>query len=171
MPRAVVDAHAVARTIVARAEQQAGAIAERARDEGLQAARVELAARLLDLESARAAALHALAAQTRQAALLAAEHVIAAELALEPARITAIVTEQLERVRRARRVVLHAHPLDCAALRPWLATHRPTLELHEDASLARGGCVVVSDIGTLDARIETRLDRLREALERAEGAA
>jgi type III secretion system HrpE/YscL family protein len=177
MPRAIASAHDTARGIVERAEQAAHAIAERAHAQGLEGARAELAARLLELERARSAALDALSEHAQRAARLAAEHVIAAELALVPERIAAIVEEQLTRVRRARRAVLHVHPDDVPALRAWLdarvGAHQAVaaIEIVGDAALARGGCVVVSDIGTIDARVETRLERLQPELARVLGKA
>lgn len=172
MPRAIATAHDTARGIVERAERAADSIAERAHAQGVEAARAELAARLLELERTRDAVLDAARGQVQHAAQLAAEHVICAELVLAPERITAIVEEQLTRVRRARRAVLHVHPDDLAPLRTWLdARTAPTaIELVADAAVMRGGCVVVSDIGTIDARVETRLERLQAALERAAGS-
>jgi flagellar biosynthesis/type III secretory pathway protein FliH len=32
------------------------------------------------------------------------------------------------------------------------------------AELSRGGCIVISDVGVLDARVETQLDALARAL-------
>jgi flagellar biosynthesis/type III secretory pathway protein FliH len=38
------------------------------------------------------------------------------------------------------------------------------IELHSDAQITRGGCVIESNLGELDARIETRLSELARAL-------
>jgi flagellar biosynthesis/type III secretory pathway protein FliH len=45
-------------------------------------------------------------------------------------------------------------------------TSSPHIELMADETLARGGCVVQTEIGTLDASVETRLAALQKALER-----
>jgi flagellar biosynthesis/type III secretory pathway protein FliH len=37
--------------------------------------------------------------------------------------------------------------------------------VESDTAIARGGCVVSSDAGTLDARVETRIDALARALQ------
>jgi flagellar assembly protein FliH len=44
-----------------------------------------------------------------------------------------------------------------------------SLELRPDPSITRGGCVVESNIGELDARVETRLTLLAAALGVSEG--
>jgi flagellar biosynthesis/type III secretory pathway protein FliH len=36
--------------------------------------------------------------------------------------------------------------------------------VHADPALTRGGCVVDTELGTVDARLETRLDALARAL-------
>jgi len=159
---------------IVRAERRGPAIAPSALVEArsaLVAARAELAAERLEAGHARQA-LHAeLAEQTREIALLAAQHIVQAELALEPERIAEIVTGLLARVRRAERAVVRAHPDDLPALARMREEHGLVhVELEPDATLARGGCVVATPIGTLDASVETRLDALRSALKKAADA-
>jgi len=70
--------------------------------------------------------------------------------------------------------VLRLHPDDAA----WLQDHpeplnelreqhtlASSLELRSDSTITRGGCVVESSIGDLDARVETRLTLLASALD------
>ena len=76
----------------------------------------------------------------------------------------------LARVRRAQHIVLKLHPADAH----WLAPHAAELrervglpgdiEVRADASISRGGCLVESSLGRIDARIETRLSELTRAL-------
>ena len=73
-------------------------------------------------------------------------------------------------VRSARQVTLRVHPEDGALLEAALADLRATAELRgslhiePDAALERGDCIVISDAGVLDARIETQLLALQRAL-------
>jgi flagellar biosynthesis/type III secretory pathway protein FliH len=157
----IADAHRAARSIAAQAEH-----AGRAR--ALEAARAELAALRLEAERARLDALAAASEQVRELALLAAQHLVQAELALKPERIAEIVEGLLARVRRAERAVVRAHPDDMPALsRLRDEAQLAHVELEADAGLARGGCVVQTPIGTLDASLETRIEALRQALARA----
>jgi flagellar assembly protein FliH len=137
----------------------------------LMAARAELAAERLEAARARQAREAELAEQTREIALLAAQHIVQAELALQPERITEIVTGLLARVRRAERAVVRVHPDDVPALARMRDEHGLAhVELEADEALARGGCIVATPIGTLDASLETRLDALRSALKKAAAA-
>ena len=71
--------------------------------------------------------------------------------------------EAVDRAAGARRILLRVHPRDADLLAglPWLRS----LELLEDETLSRGGCMVESEQGIVDGRIETRLDSLERALE------
>jgi flagellar assembly protein FliH len=156
---------------IVRAERRGPAVAPSALVEAraeLVSARAELAAERLEAARARQA-LHAeLVEQTREIALLAAQHIVQAELALKPERIAEIVTGLLARVRRAERAVVRAHPDDLPALSRMCEEHGLAhVTLEPDETLARGGCIVATPIGTLDASLETRLDALRSALKKA----
>lgn len=160
LPGAVADALASARAITEAAEAKGRARA-------LEAARAELAVERLEAMRARHAGLEALAAQTRELAWLAAEHLVQAELTLAPERITAIVDGLLERVRRAERAVVRAHPDDLPELAAFVERARlEHVALEADPSVGRGGCVVATPIGTLDASLPTRIAALRAALDK-----
>jgi len=134
----------------------------------LAATRAELAVERLEAARARHAMDAELAEQTRELALLAAQHIVQAELALRPERIAEIVKGLLSRVRRAERAVVRAHPDDLPALARMRDEHALAhVELEADEALARGGCIVATPIGTLDASLETRIDALRGALQKA----
>jgi flagellar assembly protein FliH len=85
-----------------------------------------------------------------------------AELRLAPEHVRAVVERELTRLQPARRVVLRVHPDDLALLDPpetLGARHelRAPLSFEADATLSRGGCVIDTDLGQIDARLETRL--------------
>jgi flagellar biosynthesis/type III secretory pathway protein FliH len=170
LPAAVADAVERARAIVQRAEALAEAIREDALQRARGQARAELAAQLLQLAAGRDEQLAALEPQVVELALLAARRIIGEELTVRPARVADMVAPLLARVRRARQVTLRAHPDDRAQLEACLAPLRArselsgSLALESDPQLARGDCVVISDAGVLDARIDTQLDALARAL-------
>lgn len=149
--RIISDAHAEAERIRADLER---ALREKAQED----ARAELAAERVALERARRAMLDDAEATVRTLALAVARRLVAEELETHPERIRSIVREASERVRRASRVRVRVSPADCAALGPLDA------EIVEDPSVERGGCVVESDLGDVDARLEVRLEALARAL-------
>jgi flagellar assembly protein FliH len=84
------------------------------------------------------------------------------ELRLRPEHIRDVVARELARVSRARHVELRVHPADLALLPPsaTLVDHaelRGALTVSPDPTLERGGCVLLTNLGEVDARLETRL--------------
>ncbi len=89
-----------------------------------------------------------------------ARQVIRRELKLQPEQIIAVVRETVALLPVASREVrVHLHPEDAALLRARLS--EPGSErawtLVDDPVLGRGGCRVVSENSTIDARIEQRI--------------
>jgi len=170
VPAALADAGAQARAIVQRAEARAEEHLNAMRAQARVEARAELAADLLRLAQQRDQQLAALEPQVIQLALLAARRIIGEELALRPERVAQLIAPLLSRVRSARQVTVRVHPDDGALLAASLdelrsgAELRGSLQLESDAALERGDCIVVSDAGVLDARIETQLLALQRAL-------
>ena len=170
VPAPVHDAHAQAAVIVARAHAEAERVRDHARGAGRAEGRAEVAATLVRVAEARERMLHELEAQATQVALIAAARIVGDELASRPERVVEIVRPLLMRLRRARQVTLRVHPDDRAALDQALdrlardAEVAGAIAVETDASLARGGCVITSDAGVLDARLDVRLDALRDAL-------
>jgi len=178
---AVFDARAEAERIVAAAHGEAAAIvdaaragAERAVDEartaGRDAGRAEAAASLAEALAIRDRALAGSEQEVARVALAAAERLVGDALALDPARIANIVGDGLARARRARDVIVRVHPEDAPQvelLRTAIATRagRPaSFSVRPDAEITRGGCLVETDLGMIDARLETKLDALARAL-------
>jgi len=165
----VFDAHVQGEQLVARAQDRAQRIEEEARDSGLQAGRAEAAVELIDAARARDAILAGATDEVLRVAAALAQHIVGKHVEAEPGRIAQLVAPQLMRVRGAKAVRVCVHPDDAPALRDALATaadgEPPAgLEVATDAAMARGGCLVQSDVGEVDARVETRLPALVQAL-------
>jgi flagellar biosynthesis/type III secretory pathway protein FliH len=167
--RSVVDANAEAARVVAEARRQAersreeaeaeaARIAERAKD----LARAEAAAELIDAARARDALLTRAEGELLEIALAAAERIVEAHVALGEGAVAQLVRATLERARRARQATVLLHPDDAAALDG--AALPPNVEVIADPALTRGDCVVRSELGTVDARVRTKLAALRAAL-------
>jgi flagellar biosynthesis/type III secretory pathway protein FliH len=124
----------------------------------LLALQLEPCAAAPEIEPAPAAPSASLAAQL-SAALVA---LLGDELRLRPEHILSVVERELSRVGRAHHVELRLHPLDLELMPPSAtlserAELRGALTLTPDATLERGGCVLITNLGEVDARLETRL--------------
>jgi flagellar biosynthesis/type III secretory pathway protein FliH len=161
-PRAIVDAREEAERILADAHDRANRLRDEQlaelRAEAREEARIELAEAHLGLERARQGVLRDAEASVVDLALAVAKRVIGQELSTHPDRVRALVREALDRVRRATHVRVRVHPEDAAELAV------EGIEVVADASIERGGCIVQSDLGDVDARLDVRLDALRRAL-------
>jgi flagellar biosynthesis/type III secretory pathway protein FliH len=170
VPRAIVDATARAEAIVARARTEAEQVLRDANEQGRAEGRAECANLLLELSRRRDTLLREFEPEVIKLAAALAKRIVAEQLALEPERIAAMAEPLLARVRRARRVTLRVHPYDRHALEARLpalvagASLSGSVQLEVDPALSRGDCVVISDAGVLDARVDTQLRALTHAL-------
>jgi flagellar assembly protein FliH len=101
--------------------------------------------------------------QLLQLALAVGQQLARRELTADPAQVVAIVRECLEQLPiGARDVRVHLHPQDGACVRERLAApgDARAWSLVDDPTLARGGCVVRSDVSQIDARFESRMNAL-----------
>ena len=98
---------------------------------------------------------------TRVAASIA-QQVVRDELQAHPERIARVAHEAVEAVlMSARHIVVQVNPQDHALVEQGAADAIAArgARLVSDAAIERGGCRVLSDVGTIDARIEARWAR------------
>jgi flagellar biosynthesis/type III secretory pathway protein FliH len=92
---------------------------------------------------------------------------ILGESADQRVMVTGMVQQVLKQFRQQEPLVLLLHPQDMALVQqnlPEMGIDPEQTQFRTDASLKIGGCLVESMVGTLDARLETQLSRLRDAL-------
>ena len=104
--------------------------------------------------------------QMVQLALLLARRVIGRELALDVELVAAMAHVALERIGEATPATINLNPDDLAALvslrgHAWEGSQ---VTITADPSLPRGGCVVDSAFGRIDASVEAQLGELSRAL-------
>jgi flagellar biosynthesis/type III secretory pathway protein FliH len=165
--RLIHDATERAAALVARAREESAAAVERARQEAREEADLRLAARWLALRKAEGEGIERDADRVVSAAVVLAERLLGAALELLPERVADLARGVLAEARGARRATIEAHPVDAQALRAHLPAAGLTLhsvELRENEALARGDLLLHTDLGTIDAKLASRLDRLAEAL-------
>lgn len=153
-------------------EQQARAEGHAAgHAQGLAAAKQQMSEQMARLERLYGAAARPLASLDEQTELelarlatLIAERVIGRELQLSPALILQTVRAAAAALPAATRELrVHLHPDDLALLRD-LGAIEEHWQLIADPTLARGDCLMQSERSRLDARVETRLVAVIDAV-------
>ena len=160
---------------------EADAIRARAREEGFAAGlaegRAELAAAgeafvqaLAGVEELRAR----LADEVEEAAvalgLRVAEQALTAALAVEPARVVDVVRGALRRLSERTRVTVLVHPADLEAVREAADAlvaglgGIESLDVQAERRVTRGGALVRTREGEVDATLETKLARARDVV-------
>lgn len=100
-----------------------------------------------------------------------AEKIINAEMSIRPELLADIVRGALKAVSDAKFVTVRVHPQDLKLLKERAMelasslSSSSTLDLRPDEGIARGDCIVDTDIGSLDARLTTQLATLKQQLE------
>jgi flagellar assembly protein FliH len=153
---------------------------ERGRREGENALREQLVQQRIELlelhqgviESLRAAAPQ-VTRETEKAlielALEAAQKIVAG-MPIQPKLVEAVVREAISQVEDSAEITVYLHADDLALLRkhqsPLLQGSPETgrLRFANSSEVSRGGCLVHTRLGTLDARRESKIERLRQAL-------
>ncbi len=139
--------------------------------EGRAAAQQQLGQRMAGLDALYHAATRPLlllddqaAEELAQLAVVVARRVIMHELSVAPERIAGIVRQAAAALPLATRELrVHLHPQDLALLQE-LGTAERHWQLLADPALARGDCRLESEHSRLDARVETRLAAIIDAL-------
>jgi flagellar assembly protein FliH len=182
-PAARIEADAVMAAL-AQAESDAAGVRAAAREEGLQEGRDEVLAALTPGVEALAQAVEAvradqyaraerLEAHAVDLALFLAEKVIGGALAVQPDRVVEAVRGALRGIVERERITILVHPEDLELVREAMDDMRTTLggiehcEVQAERRVSRGGAVVRTADGDVDARVETKLQRAREVVEAA----
>ena len=189
LPEPVLDDGAALDPIVgllARAEAEAEMVRAAAHAEGYEAGRAEALAALSPaleaLQTAvvagreeRIAAADQLEVHSVELALFLAEKIVGGALAVKPDRVVEAVRGALRGIVERERVTVLVHPEDLELVREAMDEMRATLggiehcEVQAERRVGRGGAIVRTQDGDVDARVETKLQRAREVVEGALG--
>jgi type III secretion protein L len=102
-----------------------------------------------------------------------AQKIIGEELRLNPQAIVSMAAECMRTLRRERSLTVRVQPGDVDHLRERIsmlreaAGPRRSIEVVADPSMTSGGCIVESEYGVIDARLETQIRCMEEILQRA----
>ena len=179
------DSQSIAEEVLSRARAEADDLRHRARQDGYQegyaagmnAAREELgpattalAQALAELETRRAELADAAEERAVELAIRIAEKIVAGTIELQPERVVDIVRGALRCLVDRERVTVQVNTLDLELVRDSMESMRGGLggighfDVQEDRRVPRGGALVRSAAGEVDATIATKLERVREAL-------
>lgn len=176
----IVEARAEAQRLVAAAELEAAAIRESAEAlaregrqtayrEGREAALLEWNELLLEARERRDDALTSIERDVLRLAVKIAEKIIGRELQRDPETVADTVAKALRNVRRNELISIHVNPAEAATVESCRQRLDPTgrarfLEVVADPSVAIGGCLIETESGAVDAKLETQLRVLERAL-------
>lgn len=179
----VWDAKQQAKRIIAQAEKTAQALLEKThheinalKSEAITQAQAnshaDVAHLLINAQRIFDTALSTAEHELAHLAIASAERIIHDTINLEPNRIRTIVQQAIRHIRQAKQLRIFVHPEDKALLEAdpleTKTTHEALefMSFIEDPGLSRGSCVISTELGEVDARIETQLELIRAALQR-----
>lgn len=178
--RHLVDARAEARRLLSEAQSEAERLHREALDgaqgirdaayrEGYENSLADLNQHLLEARERRDKALIEVERDVLRLAVRLTEKIIGREIARDEGAIADIVGTALRQARRDEALTVRVNPADLPATQ----THRdridPTgrarfLDFVTDPQVKRGGCLIESESGTIDAQLDTQLRALERAL-------
>ncbi|MBI5815798.1 MAG: hypothetical protein HZB29_09340 [Nitrospinae bacterium] len=98
-----------------------------------------------------------------------ARTVIGAEITKDPSLVQKVILKAVQRLQSREEMIIRVNPKDLAEAEKSLPELRREVEDIEkvsfkgDALITRGGCMVETNIGSIDARLETQLEAVRES--------
>jgi flagellar assembly protein FliH len=174
-------ARAEAERIITQAEEHAAIIEQVSSDKAVNAAKTQLAAeqagKLDELQTRFAASIAELAAAREavsagieqelvELALKIAKKVVAREVSIDREIALTLVKVSLGKLHNRAVAEIHLNPEDHGYVKSHLdkLDYRGQIELIEDKSIGVGGCLVHTETGDIDARIESQFDEISHGL-------
>lgn len=180
------EAKTQAEALVVAAEREADRIREEARraalEEGYAAGRADALRELAPAAEALGSALAAAREREVDAAerierdavglsITIAQKVVAGTIDVEPERVLDVIRGALRAIVERERVVLQVNPEDLELVRDALTDIAASLggidhlEVQGERRVERGGALLRTNVGEVDARVQTKLDKARAAVE------
>jgi flagellar biosynthesis/type III secretory pathway protein FliH len=172
--------------VLAEARAEADMLRETARAEGFAAGRADAVAALepalaaltqavADVHAQQAAAAEQLERRAVELGLALAKKIVCGALEVEPERVLEAVTGALRGIVERERVTVLVNPDDLEIVREAMDNLKASLggiehcEVQAERRVGRGGCIVRTPVGDVDARVETKLERAGEVVAAALG--
>lgn len=167
--RLLAEAQEAARVLRVEASAEADNIRETAYREGYEKSLSELHTHLLAAHERRDKALAEVEQDVLRLAVKLAEKIIGHEIERDDKTIADMVATALRHARRDEALTVRINPLDQTILEQFRERLDPSgrvrfLDFVTDPQVKRGGCLIESESGTIDAQLETQLRALERAL-------
>lgn len=151
------------------ARREAQRLHEEARAEGHEEGLAEVVELMARARSEYASLIEGAEDDMLELAMRLAERIVGEALELDPARIERIVADVLRYARGKRQITVHVAPRDLVELEGATEALSEQVDgvpvhLQGDADLDRGSCVIHTESGRIDGRIETQLETLLRAI-------
>lgn len=169
--RIIAEAEARAQDIVAAAEEEAEAARAKGFAEGQDQGRAEATQQIVGALAEVQRMADALEPQFIGLVRACVGEIIGEELRTNDEAIVQIVRRALQDARQQREVIVRVHPEDAEVLRGQersllaVLARAQQVDVREDPQIRRGGCIVVTELGSIDASLERQLDALSHALQ------
>ncbi|MFW5968084.1 MAG: type III secretion system stator protein SctL [Persicimonas sp.] len=151
------------------ARREAERLREEARTEGHEEGLAEVVELMAQARKEYSALIEGAEDDMLQLAARLAERIVGEALELDPSRIQRIVADVLRHARGKQQITVHVAPADREALDSATGELAQVVDgvavhLESDPELGRGSCVIQTETGRIDGRIETQLDTLLRAI-------
>jgi type III secretion protein L len=168
--RLLAEAHGEAERLLAAAHEEAERLTQKAQAEGRERGLQAVTELLVGARTAAARARSEAEVELRALAVRIAGKILGRELALDANAVTDVVAQALAHAGDPRDVVVRLNPADLEAIergKPRLIERvkkARSLTFRGDDQVARGGCIVETELGIVDARLSTQLEAIERAL-------
>jgi type III secretion system HrpE/YscL family protein len=168
--RVLAEARAEAEALIATAKEDAERLRAQAAAEGRERGLQAVTELLVGARAAAAGARQHAEPELRALAVKIAGKLLGRELALRADAVTDVVAEALRLAGEPGALTVRVHPDDLAAVergRPRLIERcraGALINFRSDSQVGRGGCVIETELGVVDARLSTQLDAIERAL-------
>jgi len=166
---ALSQADEEAKRLIEEARAEADAIREAAREEGYQDGLRQLTQALAKARDEYTRVMEESEDDMLELAVRMAERIVRQRIELEPSTAAEITRGCLEIVRDRQQITVFANPQDLPALEQWRESLVQVVEarfihFEPDPNVGRGGCMIETEAGRVDARLEVQLESFKRAL-------
>jgi flagellar biosynthesis/type III secretory pathway protein FliH len=168
--RLVGEARAEAERELAAARDEAERLRRKAEAEGRERGLGAVTELLVGARASAARARAGAGTELRALAVRIAEKILGRELALDSAAVVDVAAEAMRHAGEPRELVIRCAPEDLEALergRPRLVERcraGQVVRFVTDERVPRGGCIIETELGVVDARLSTQLEAIERAL-------
>jgi type III secretion protein L len=167
--RILEEAEAFAAEIRREALEETADLREQAYREGMEKSLAEFERNLLEALEIRERVWRETERDLLRLAVRLAEKIIGREIKAEKQTVTDIVAAALQNARQQEKLTVRVNPSDLSLIEEEREKFLPSgrarfIDFVADPRVASGGCLIESEVGTIDARLETQLRVLERAL-------